>query len=321
MIFEKQIQTMFRSQFNKRCDDTGAVFYYSAEDFPGLRKQPFAFSSSRGQRLQGYFYSYENPIPGRLIVFDHGFGGGHRSYMKEIELLCRHGYRVYSYDHTGCMESEGEGCVGLSQSLRDLNDCLCALKGEESCRSADISVMGHSWGGFSTLNIAAYHPQVSHIVVLSGFVSVAQMLKQFLGGPLALYRKGILEKERELNPGFADADAVKTLSATEAKVLLVYSDNDKLVKQSLHYDVLKAALSHKSNIAFHLESGKDHNPNYSHDAVKQLAVFSAAQAEKTKNKELESAEQRHKFKQSFDWASMTQQDEAVWSKIFQTLDA
>ena len=128
MIFEKQVVNMYKGMMHTRCDDTETVFYFSAENFSGLKKEKYSFSSSLGHTLSGYIYSYESPISNRLVVFDHGFGGGHRSYMKEIEMLCRQGYKVFSYDHTGCMESQGENTNGFAQSLHDLDDCLTALK-------------------------------------------------------------------------------------------------------------------------------------------------------------------------------------------------
>ena len=84
MIFEKQIVNLFKGMMHTRCDDTATVFYFSAEDFPGLNKEPYSFNASAGHTLQGYIYSYAEAIPSRIIVFDHGFGGGHRAYMKEI---------------------------------------------------------------------------------------------------------------------------------------------------------------------------------------------------------------------------------------------
>ena len=143
---------MYRGIAYTRCDDNGTAYYFSADDFAGLQKEPYPFRSSRGDLLQGYLYCYDHPIEGRLVVFDHGFGGGHRSYMKEIEMLCKHGFLVFAYDHTGCMESEGVNPNGMAQSLRDLNDCITALKQVARFANLDISVMGHSWGGFSSLN-------------------------------------------------------------------------------------------------------------------------------------------------------------------------
>ena len=317
MIFEKQIVNTFRSSFLRRCDDTGTAFYFSAADFPGLEAEPFAFPSSKGHSLKGYFYHYADPIPGRIVVFDHGFGGGHRSYMKEIELLCRHGYLVFSYDHTGCMESGGENIGGFSQSLFDLNDCLTALKATERCANLDISVMGHSWGGFSTLNICALHPDVSHIVVLSGFIAVEILVNQFFGGIMKGYRKAILALDP--TPEYFKYNAVESLSGTDAKVLLVYSDNDRMVSRAVHFDALKKGLSHKDNVRLLLVSGKGHNPNYTADAVAYLGRYSADVAKKAKT--LTTADARKAYVDSWDWHRMTAQDETVWAEIFKTLDA
>ena len=230
MIFEKQIVNMYKGMLHTRCDDTETVHYFTPEDFPGLKAEPRTFLSSVGHELSGYFYSYGEPIPGRIVVFDHGFGGGHRAYMKEIEKLASHGYKVFSYDHTGCMASGGETPGGLSQSLRDLDDCLRMLKKDPSLEGADISVIGHSWGAFSTLNIAALHPDVSRIVAISGFVSVEEMVGTIFGGLLSGYRRAILEVEREANPDFVGYDALKTLSAAKTRALLIYSDNDTKCK-------------------------------------------------------------------------------------------
>ena len=319
MIFEKQVVNGYRGMMHTRCDDTETVFYYSAADFAGLQSEAYAFQSSMGHTLQGYIYFYENPIAGRLIVFDHGFGGGHRAYMKEIEKLCAHGYRVFAYDHTGCMESGGESPRGLAQSLCDLNDCITTIKSDKRFEGLDISVMGHSWGAFSTLNIAALHPEISHIVAMCGFVSVEEMIKTFFAGPLKGYRKAVLALEHESNPVFFNFNAVDSLKNANVKALLIYSEDDKLCRRT-HYDILKEELGNKENVHFMFVSGKGHNPNYTADAVKSLGEFGKARAKFAKKKNLTS-EEKARFVASFDWKKITDQDEAVWNDIFAHLDA
>ena len=317
MFIEKYVVNGFRRSFLRRCDDTGTAFYFSAANFPGLEAEPFSFPSSKGHSLKGYFYHYADPIPGRIVVFDHGFGGGHRSYMKEIELLCRKGFLVFAYDHTGCMLSGGENIRGFSQSLRDLDDCLKALKQHPRCQGLDISVMGHSWGGFSTLNVCALHPEISHIVVLSGFVSVEKLVHQFFSGLLKGYRKAVMALDP--NADYIGYNAVESLSGTDAKVLLIYSDNDKLVSKQVHFNTLKAGLSHKENISFLLEENKGHNPNYTADAVAYLGQYAADVGKKKKS--LITLEAKQAYRDSWDWDRMTAQDEKVWAQIFQALDA
>ena len=318
MIFEKQIMNFYKGMMYARCDDNGTAFYFSASDFPGLKSEAYSFKASAGHTLNGALYHYDNLIPGRLVVFDHGFGGGHRSYMKEIEMLCRHGYLVFAYDHTGCMTSGGESPNGMAQSLCDLNDCITMLKADDRFAGMDISVMGHSWGGFSTLNISALHPEISHVVVLSGFVSVEELVKTFFSGILKWYRKAILELERKANPKFFEYNAVESLSNSNAKTLLIYSADDQMCKKA-HFDILKSGLAGKNNIQFLLVDRKGHNPNYAEEAVKYLGEFGKSRAKLLKKKDL-TDEEKAVFVASYDWDKMTEQDESVWKAIFDCLD-
>ena len=320
MIFEKVILKAYKEMAYARCDDNGTAFYYSADDFEGLKKQPYLFMSSMGHSLQGYIYNYDNYIEGRIVVFDHGFGGGHRSYMKEIELLCRKGYRVFAYDHTGCMESGGDTPNGMAQSLHDLDDCLKAIKADSQFAGLDISVVGHSWGGFSTLNIAALHTEISRVVVMAGFVSVERLINSYFGGIMKFYRKAIMNLERQANPDYVNFDAVESLKKTGAKVTLIYSDNDQRCYKEASYDVLKDGLADRADTEFVLVSGKDHNPNYTEDAVKYLGEYLADLAAKNKKKLLETKEQKDAFINSWDWDRMTAQDEEVWEAIYRALE-
>ena len=317
MIFEKQVVNGYKGMMHTRYDNVDTSFYFSHKDFEGFERETYAFKSSMGHTLQGYLYYYDQFKEDRLIVFDHGIGNGHRAYMKEIEKLCSHGYRVFAYDHTGCMESGGESTNGLAQSLCDLNDCLATLKADKRFTGIDISVVGHSWGAFSTLNIAALHPEISHIVAMSGFVSVEEMMKTFFAGPLKGYRKSILAVERVANPNFSTFNAVESLKNSNVKALLIYSENDQLCRR-VHYDILKEGLQEKENVRFLLVPNKGHNPNYTEEAVKLLEVFKKAREKFARKKTTK--EQKAAFVASFDWHKMTEQDEAVWQEIFAHLD-
>ena len=319
MILEKQIVDKYKKVTFRRCDDNGTARYFSYEDFDGLKREKYDFASSLGHKLSGNIYYYENYNPDRLVIFEHGFGGGHRSYMREIELLCRHGFRVFAYDHTGCMESGGENPNGMSQSLRDLDDCMKTLKADDEFRNLDFSVIGHSWGGFSSLNITALHPEISHVVVLSGFTSVKRLVDSIFSGIMRPYRNAVMELEKASNPDYVDFDAVETLKNTESKILLIYSDNDPIVRRD-NFDVLKSSLDSRKNIEFILENNKSHNPNYTSDAVGYLGEYTISVKKKNFRKVLRTDEQKKEFVDSFDWNRMTAQDEKVWQKIFKFLD-
>ena len=178
--------------------------------------------------------------------------------------------------------------------------------------------MGHSWGAFSTLNIAALHPEISHIVAMCGFVSVEQMIKTFFSGMLKGYRKAVLELERSSNPRFSEFHAVRSLADLSVKALLIYSEDDQMCKK-VHYDILKEGLEGKENVGFLLVSNKGHNPNYTAEAVKYLGEFGAARAKLARKKKA-TGEEKAAFVSSYDWDKMTVQDEAVWERIFRHLE-
>lgn len=313
------IEKMYRSNLYIRNDNPNGIFYFSAADFPGLQSKDYTFPSQMGHELSGWFYYYPNPIPGRLVVFDHGMGNGHRAYLREIEHLAKAGFLVYSYDHTGCMTSGGENTNGFAQSLKDLDDCITALEGEVALQDREISVVGHSWGGFSTMNITSLHPQITHAVAMSGFVSVKRMLEQTFAGPLKGARKAMYELEKESNPDYVDYDAVQTLQKTASKVLLIASSDDKVVQKAYHYDLLEQELSHLKNISFYITENKGHNPSYTCDAVRYKDDFFAQFQKLVKKKKLETKAQQEAFMSSFDWWRMTEQDEHVWNVILSHL--
>ena len=313
------IEKLYRSNLFIRNDNPNGIFYFSAADFPGLQAQSYDFKSQMGHDLRGYFYYYENPIPGRLVVFDHGMGNGHRAYLREIECLAKAGFLVYSYDHTGCMRSGGENTNGFAQSLKDLDDCFKALKNEPALQDRTFSVMGHSWGGFSTMNIATLHPEITHVVAMSGFISVKRILEQTFTGLMKGARKALYELETRSNPGYVEFDAVQSLQKTNAKVLLIASDDDKVVHKSHHLDVLEHALSGRSNIRFLVTKNKGHNPSYTCDAVRYKDDFFAQFQRQVKKKKLETKQQQEAFMSAFDWWRMTEQDEAVWDVILKHL--
>ena len=313
----KKIETLYRESVYPRVEETKAIFYFSSEDFPGLEKEPFAVHSSKGHRLQGYFYQYADPKPNRIIVFEHGMGSGHRGYMKEIEILAKRGYLVYAYDHTGCMESGGETTGGFPQSLIDLNDVLTALKKHAVYKDYDISVIGHSWGGFSALNISKLQPDISHIVAISGFISVEAIMKQTLG----VFYQRIYRKEKEKNSEYMRFHAVRTLTRTRSKVLVIHSADDKVVRCKNHFDIMRKALAGYENITFWQVEGKGHNPNYTVEAVKYKDKFFKTYQKALKTNLLETERDKELFAERFDWNRMTEQDMCVWERIFEMLES
>ena len=303
-----------------RADDTGAVFYFTADDFDGLQKIPYPIQSSAGHTLDGYFYFYPDCRKDRIVIFEHGMGSGHTGYMKEIEHLCSHGYFVFAYDHTGCMNSGGKDTGGFVQSVIDCNDVINTLHNDPVYSALPIAVIGHSWGGLSTLNIAALHPEVTHLVALAPPISAPQLIEHMLPPMLSRYAKKFSAEERAKQPQYYDLDARTSLTNTDAHLLVIHSDDDPVVASKYHFSLLRDALADRPNTEFVLTHGKAHNPNYTEDAVKYKDAFFAQYKNAMNKKQLVTDEQKSAFKNSYDWNRMTMQDDSVWDMIFAHLD-
>ena len=319
MSIKGYIEKRYRGALFTRRGEDPAVKLFSYDEFEGLHMEKCDMEYENG-KLSGQFYYYDGYDEGRLIVFEHGIAAGHRSYMREIEKLCSLGFRVFAYDHIGTGLSGGDHTRGLSGSIADLNFVLSELKRDERIKGLRLDVIGHSWGGFSSMAISRFHPDIEHIVAMSGFSSVKRMHRQILPAPLFFLRRHLLNIERDENPEYADIDVIDVLENTKSKVLIIHSKDDKTVKYNIHFKPLLKALSGKPNIEFLTLNGKDHHPAFTENAVKYKAEFFKILAKRRKAGELKTEDEQTAFKNSYDFYRMTEQDDLVFDKIKEFLN-
>ena len=312
------VESSYRKSFIRRYDDVGYLRYYSAGDFPELRDRPFSFLSG-GNRLSAHWYSYDAPDEKELLVFCHGIGGGHRSYMKEIDCLCRRGYLVLAYDNTGCFASEGADIGCMSQSLADLDHCLQYLKKEGLFqRFQRVFVAGHSWGGYAAGNIAVYHPDVCKAVAISGFISVERLLEDNLGGVAAPLRQTVLKRlcafERQAAPEYFDACTLESLKGSGTRYLFAHSTDDPMVSFDRHTGYLRAQ-AQRPDLRFLVYEDRKHNPNYTADAAAYMNGLFDEFNLGVKEGRLKTPEEKRRYFEGTDWDRMTAQDDAFWDEV------
>lgn len=302
-----------------RYDGNPALYYFSPKDFPELKYESFNIQGDKGL-LKGFFYYIDQFNADKFIIFDHGIGAGHFAYLKEIMYLAKNGYTVYSYDHTGCVDSEGPGITGFGQGVCDLDHVITALKKDPRLNGKSIKLIGHSWGGYSSMNVARFHPEVTHIVSLAGFLSAKALSEQYMPKFVLKYSKEVMDRERQQNPNYADLDARESLKKTDAKLFYTQSKDDEMVKFDLATIPLKEALNNRANTTFVTMETRGHNPHYSDRAVAELAKMEAELDRLTKKNKLNTKEEQEKFKASWNWNLIREQDDEMWSKILDFLE-
>lgn len=320
MIFEKKITDVYKRKLIRRLDADGSVFYFEKEDFPGLLSDEVSFLSDKGQRLVGQFYYRGTRRTDRLIMLDHGMGCGHVGYMQEINLLTEHGYTVFTYDHTGTRMSEGENIGGLTQSLADLDHAMKFVRSLDEYKDTKIAVIGHSWGGFSTINIPALHPDITHAVVLSPYISVRSLHGQILTGLLSLYKDSVYKVEADAFPDYVGYDGIESLRSSGVKALVIHSRDDDTCSFKKQFLVAQKALADCPRVEFIALNGKKHYPNYTTEAAQYKSEYNAIVKVLRKKRLLTTRDERVEFAMKQDWNKMTEQDMTVWERIFEFLE-
>ena len=167
-----------RMVFGARCDADPSLRYFTHEDFDGMRAQPVFFPSDKGQLLRGAVYTCgRSEAPAGLVVFAHGMGGGHLSYMTEIHTFAAAGFAVLAYDNTGTCASDGKKLVSFYQAVRDLRCALAFVRERENLSRLPVVLAGHSWGGYAVCQSLAYAGgTISGVVSLSAPESVSRTI-------------------------------------------------------------------------------------------------------------------------------------------------
>ena len=141
---------------------------------------------SNDHKINGFIYELENNEPKGIVIVVHGAGGGHDSYMHEICYFAKLGYKVFAYDNTGTMLSEGDKLKGFEQSLLDLRECILDIQSSLEYAGLKIILYGHSWGAFTVSSVSNYDDvKVDGIVSLSAFnhplIELTRMLTEQIG--------------------------------------------------------------------------------------------------------------------------------------------
>jgi pimeloyl-ACP methyl ester carboxylesterase len=314
MLFKKILLKKYKSVLFSRKNPDTAVKQFDYSDFTGLKREKFPLESVHG-KINAQLYYYDGYDTERLVIFEHGMGTGHRAYMREIEKICSLGFKVFAYDHIGTGLSGGEYVRGLSGSLCDLDFVIAEIKKAEQFKGLKLDLIGHSWGGFSSMTISAFHPEIEHIVALSGFISVYDMICQITPRILRGFVGSLYALEKSVNPEYATVNALDALENTKSKVLIIHSKDDKTVNYNLHFSRLLDEFKDKSNITLVSLENKNHNPTYTSSAVKYKENFFISLKRYKKSRLPKTEETDEKFKSSFDFYKMTEQDDEVYKLI------
>lgn len=259
--------------FDRRIETLSTPLALSTDMFPELQEKKIEFPSNLDQKLAGFVYQTKgNKKPNALIIVSHGIGNTHIDYLREIDAFVKAGYWVFAYDGTGCGKSGGSNLIGLEQAPIDLQYAIQYIQKEEYLKDIPLLLYGHSWGGYA-VSAALYDQSIiKAAIVRSGFSDTGDMLLEegakLYGNVVWLLAPYISIYERVLFAGDVDRTGVRGLKATNAKVLVLHSKDDKTI--SLDHSLYGYAneYKHNENVTTLLYEEKSHNVVNAQETIK-----------------------------------------------------
>ena len=297
---------IYKENFDRRF--TTDDMYSRAEDYKDLIAQRYEFESDKGQKLTGYMYSfpYSSQLPKGIVILAHGFGGGgHRSYLSIIDRFARHsGYYVFAYDATGNDESEGSGVGGLPQGVIDLDHAISFVENNADFPKLPIVLFGHSWGGYSVMNVLRYHPEVKAAAECSGFLNASDLYeivgkKQAGAGIYAMLPYVKLYDLIKFGK-YAANNAFDAFEASDTPVMVIHSTDDPVVPIEYGYDKIYERYGRDPRFEFVPFMLSGHNSYEDNDKLEALqkgfdewVSFRGYDPEAPENKERRDADKKY----------------------------
>lgn len=118
--------------------------------------------------LQGRHYVKTGEAVKGIVVFVYGHRLFTKDYLPEIQYLLDRGYLVYSFDPTGCGNSEGKCPLGQPQWILDTHEALNTIEQVDEWKEYPIYLLGHSTGAYAVCGVLNFvHQRVKAVVALA----------------------------------------------------------------------------------------------------------------------------------------------------------
>lgn len=181
--------------------------------------------------LHGFLYGEGNEGP--LLVFVHGIGYSHETYLSLITWFVDHGYPVFAPDLTASGKSGGNDRKGLIQSALDVDAVLSFLESDSRFGDMPKVLVGHSWGAFGVIGALSFDHDVTAVVSFAPFAyprrELCNALSMGLGPFVQLTRPWLSLEDRIIFGKYAGLNAVKSLRHTTVPVLVVHGTGDEII--------------------------------------------------------------------------------------------
>ncbi len=189
---------------------------------------------SHGSLVNALVYVAEGPGPHPVVVLLHGFPGNEKN-LDLAQDMRRAGWDVLYFNYRGSWGSPGD--FSFSHCIEDVASAIAYLRQPETAKMlrldpSRVVVIGHSMGGFMSVQSAAADPSV----IAAGMISAAD-----LGGriPQPLPKENEPAMIKQYGAGLANEGMAPLAGCTPEGLAKEILDNNQTWRFSAKVDALK----------------------------------------------------------------------------------
>jgi len=245
----------------RSCKDRKALRGPSPQPSQTMNKISFSVSN---EKISGnVFFPKKKLALNPAIIFIHGWTSKQDGYFYYATELAEKGYICMTFDMRGHGASEGNLSVLTRKDF--LSDVIAAFDFLSQIKDVDkenITVVGSSFGGYLSVLLSSVRSCASLVLRVpanypdAGFESIPHKI-----GADAYY-EGLIQRDKEtwkttVHP-YSTITSLQTLREFKGRVLLIESENDKIVP----HEVVKSyslALTDNAKLTYMVMKGADHS--------------------------------------------------------------
>ena len=181
--------------------------------------------------LKGNYFTCKRPKG--IVVMAHGIHSGGDDYLNIVCYFLEKRYNVFSFNYKGTYDSEGDSCVGLCESLVDLDHALTYIFSEKKYNNIPIFLFGHSWGAYAVSSVLSLHNKINACACVagmdSGYTMMVQKAEQYVGKLSATAKPFFDIYQKFLFKDYVKYDAVKGINNSNIPVVVAHGVDDKVI--------------------------------------------------------------------------------------------
>lgn len=197
----------------------------------GLKIQEVHFPSVKGQDIYAWKVISNPDFPTLILV--HGWGRNVERMSPYLRKLCCRGFNMLAFDARGHGNSHEDGPMTMLKFAEDIESAITYVFSDEEQKNKEISLIGLSIGGASSILAASRDARIRKVVTVGGFAHPLDVMRKQMKDryipyfPFTWLFFKFVKWRTGLN--FDAIAPVNNIANASADFLLIHGTKDKVV--------------------------------------------------------------------------------------------